>query len=512
MEAKWGVSGEEWRLFLHSLIGTSASIGLIDLTEWARERMARFEQDEQDWLSIVFLENDLSSMPKRNKQTIPMKRPDEQTQSALVLIVDHDPIFLTELKNWLEAKGYMVLVALTAQKALQLAQLQHPSCLLLNDFFIRDSLLGLKVLNRSVRELVPVFIVSEADNDERRITAYNQGAADFVAKPVVPNVFGAQLANRIRQAEAIQSRILTDPLTGAYNRRFLEIEGNRHMELFQRGHGFFSVAMLDLDYFKRINDEHGHLMGDEVLRTFSKFVQKHIREGDLFIRYGGEEFMLLLPHTNAAQAKSMLERLRQTFVGQLFQSETGAFNATFSAGVCEVSHDQKNFSALITYVDQALYKAKEAGRNRTVLYGDFIETKTEEPFQLIIVEDDAVLRRALVEQAKALHVEGVEINVSSYENGTQFIGADWFQPDGNYLISLDRMMPGLDGLDVLAWLRKHFPESQVMVLMLTSYQEPSEIAKALKYGTDDYMTKPFDQVELIARMRRLIERSVAKNR
>ncbi len=101
--AKWkqsgGVSGEEWRLFLHSLIGTSASIGLIDLTEWARERMARFEQDEQDWLSIIFLENDLSSMPKRNKQTIPMKRPDDQTQSALVLIVDHDPIFLTELKK-----------------------------------------------------------------------------------------------------------------------------------------------------------------------------------------------------------------------------------------------------------------------------------------------------------------------------------------------------------------------------------------------------------------------------
>ncbi|MBG9783080.1 GGDEF domain-containing response regulator [Shouchella lehensis] len=505
-----GVSREEWRLFLHSVIGTGASIGLVYLTNWAKETMSE-EQSFPDWLDMNRLNAYLRKMPKNTKRGIStINQVEVDRDPSLLLIVDHDPIFMTEVKEWLESKGYMVLVALTVQKALQLTQLQNPNCLLINHFFIRNSLLGIKLLKRSIREFVPVMIIGDTDVEEQRITAFNYGVTDYLAKPLISNRLVAQLANRVQHAKRIQDRILTDPLTGAFNRRFLEVEGNRYLELFQRGQEFFSLAMVDLDHFKRINDQHGHLVGDEVLKTFSKLVQDQVREGDVFIRFGGEEFVLLLPHTTATQAEVLVQRLRTTFDNHLFKNETGTFKATFSAGICEVTKEWKTLAEMLEKVDQALYKAKELGRNRTLLYGDHME-KGLASFELIIVEDDMVLREALVEQAKTVHVEEVEITVTSYESGTRFMETDWFKPDGKYLISLDRMMPGLDGIDVLARLRRDFPESQVMVLMLTSSGEPSDIAEALTYGTDDYITKPFNQVELIARMRRLIERSISKN-
>ena len=156
-----------------------------------------------------------------------------------------------------------------------------------------------------------------------------------------------------------------DGLTGIFNRRFFELRIVEEIERAERFGTGMAVVMVDIDQFKRLNDEFGHLLGDEVLRQVSSIFHQQLRKIDVLCRYGGEEFAILLCQTNAVHALGVAEKLRKSVEGWQFPGVPQ--RVTISAGTANYSEHGTTRDELVRAADQALYAAKQAGRNRICL-------------------------------------------------------------------------------------------------------------------------------------------------
>ena len=171
----------------------------------------------------------------------------------------------------------------------------------------------------------------------------------------------AELTQTINELTELSLR---DPLTGLYNRRVLK---ERMLEELSRAHRFgapLSLMMVDIDHFKRINDTHGHAVGDLVIAHVAKLLAKDRRVSDIVSRYGGEELVLLLPHTPLEGALILADRLRETVQGSPFRTPIGKDHVTVSIGVAAYEHAMREPSELLELADRALYRSKREGRNR----------------------------------------------------------------------------------------------------------------------------------------------------
>lgn len=176
-----------------------------------------------------------------------------------------------------------------------------------------------------------------------------------------------------RQAYLFEKRLLHnarhDSLSGAVNRGYLTELGAREIALARRHKHPLAAAMIDIDHFKRVNDLYGHAVGDAVIRALSKTCTDSLREGDLFGRFGGEEFVCLMPQTDASEALACTERMRKSIETLQVDSGRGPVRFTISAGVAVLDPGHDSWAALLQAADEALYLAKGGGRNRTVLAG-----------------------------------------------------------------------------------------------------------------------------------------------
>lgn len=174
-----------------------------------------------------------------------------------------------------------------------------------------------------------------------------------------------KLTNALTQLELVNRN---DSLTGIYNRRYWETRCQQEFERSVRYQQPLALLMLDLDNFKSVNDTHGHQAGDEILKQLTLLIKKVLRESDVFGRYGGEEFAILLPLTGATGAFDVGERIRRDFASLVVEYEEQRISTTVSVGVTAYHSKFKEYGDMIEYVDNALYKAKCNGRNNVVLY------------------------------------------------------------------------------------------------------------------------------------------------
>ncbi len=173
----------------------------------------------------------------------------------------------------------------------------------------------------------------------------------------------AQLQEVLQQVTELATH---DELTGVYNRRYLLEMLSHEKDRTDRGGAGFCVCILDLDYFKRINDNYGHLVGDEVLKTFANTVQPLLRSTDFFARYGGEEFLLFLPQTSLEMAQHCVKRIQDALAEARFAGLPDEVRVTASIGVAQY-YLQESVAGLIERADKALYRAKQNGRDRMEL-------------------------------------------------------------------------------------------------------------------------------------------------
>jgi len=163
-----------------------------------------------------------------------------------------------------------------------------------------------------------------------------------------------------------------DPLTNTFNRRhFMELS-ERKIKRTKTSNGYASFLLFDIDHFKRINDAHGHMIGDQILQGCAHICMQHLRTDDILGRFGGEEFVILLPETKLEDARNIAERLRHLFAETLIETDVGPINITISIGVSLLEKaNSTTIEQLLSRADRAMYLAKQAGRNRVMIWEDY---------------------------------------------------------------------------------------------------------------------------------------------
>ena len=220
-----------------------------------------------------------------------------------------------------------------------------------------------------------IIMLTGEDDQEDKVEGLESGADDYITKPFQPR----ELLARIRAGERIvrlQKELLetnkrlellsiTDGLTKLNNHRYFQDELARAFEESQRYGRPLSLAMIDLDFFKKVNDTYGHAVGDEVLKQAASRFHESARSTDLVARYGGEEFAVMMPETELADAAVFAEKIRSLVAATPFDTQAGALQATVSIGVASVPHSRiPTAKELIVAADKALYRAKKNGRNQ----------------------------------------------------------------------------------------------------------------------------------------------------
>ena len=237
------------------------------------------------------------------------------------------------------------------------------------------------------KQLAPVVIFTGSGTEEIAAQAFQEGAVGYLPKS---NLSRKKLKKtidvaldkwmRLQQAMADKEKLERlanlDSLTGLYNRRAIS---GKLRDLINRANRYkedFSLVMLDIDHFKKVNDRYGHLTGDEVLEKIATLVRRNIRNTDVVGRYGGEEFIIILPQTNLSSAWVIAERIRSIIENAEMKDPAGnVFTVTVSQGLSEWERGE-DADALISCADEALYKAKARGRNRVqILLGPTLRDK-----------------------------------------------------------------------------------------------------------------------------------------
>lgn len=313
--------------------------------------------------------------------------PSQQEKKRLLVVDDHEDN-VEVLKARLEARGYEVKGANDGQAALDTIDHWVPDLVLLDVMMPKVD--GLEVVRRikanDALPFIPVIMQTALDSTERMVAGFEAGADDYVTKPInfaelearVKSLLRIKalqeaLAEREKELSEMNDKLLhmslTDGLTGIDNRRALEQRLHDMFEHSYRLHEPISCVMCDIDHFKKVNDTYGHQVGDEVLKQFAAILKKEAREIDRVGRYGGEEFLLLLPGTVLDSAVTFAERLRQRVEEHTFSYEGGALQRTMSCGVAAWPHPRvADAEAMLRAADDALYVAKEVGRNRVVRF------------------------------------------------------------------------------------------------------------------------------------------------
>ncbi|MDP8261443.1 MAG: GGDEF domain-containing protein [Candidatus Kappaea frigidicola] len=213
---------------------------------------------------------------------------------------------------------------------------------------------------------IPIYI------DERIrsvVIVENMNPESFEKFSIVIGQFGLEM-RKVRLYELVEKLAITDGLTGLLLRRHFLMSFEKELERLLVNKVELSVLMLDIDHFKKFNDRFGHLVGDGVLVKISDIIRNNTREIDLICRYGGEEFCLVLPETSKEGATAVGERIRKQIERENFMAEGEFTRASISIGVAASPDDSTEMLDLIDKADQALYKAKESGRNNTCVFGE----------------------------------------------------------------------------------------------------------------------------------------------
>jgi len=316
---------------------------------------------------------------------------------AKVLLVEDDSIQAEATKEILEKVGYEVLLADDGINAIKIVKSERPDIILLD--LILPGLDGYEVcrwlkLDESTKG-IPIIMLTVKKDLSDKISGLQIGADDYLPKPYNELELNARIYASLRtktlqdelkmknkQLEELLSKVeymaITDALTELYNRRRMHDVLGKEFERSKRYSTPFSVVMLDIDHFKKVNDNFGHLTGDMVLKDIAKVLLNSIRDIDTAARYGGEEFVLILPNTEKNDAKNVAERIRD-FIEKNKFSVIENSPLTVSIGISGLPDKKiETEDKLMRCADFALYQAKKNGRNRTeIAEGRDLQNKTD---------------------------------------------------------------------------------------------------------------------------------------
>ncbi len=309
-------------------------------------------------------------------QPIPNARDDQGGRKAKVLVVDDRPSSYERIVKYLAAEHTVAVVPDPQEALFKAADEDYDAAVIsmsLHDFDALRLCSQLRSLERT--RMLPLLVIAENDQEGSVIRALDLGVNDYIRRPIDRNEMLARVRTQVRRKryneklrDSVQATIemaVTDSLTGLNNRRYFDT----HLQgMFEKAVGRkkpISLIMCDIDHFKAVNDQHGHDVGDEVIREFARRIRKNVRNLDLACRYGGEEFVVVMPDTDIALARIVAERIRSEVAAHPFIiAGRATLPVTVSLGVACIDGENDAPEKLLKRADVALYHAKRAGRNQ----------------------------------------------------------------------------------------------------------------------------------------------------
>jgi diguanylate cyclase (GGDEF)-like protein len=303
-----------------------------------------------------------------------------------ILVVDDVPDNVDILDARLSSRGYIVVTATNGQEALDRVHGEAPHLILCDVMMpvIDGFEVSRRIKNDTTLPFIPIILVTAKDTAEDIVEGLEAGADDYISKPYNFKELEARVRAMLRikrlqdeldlknrELEDANKRLrklsITDGLTGLFNHRHVHELLRDEWERSLRGGEPVGVAMLDLDRFKSINDTYGHPTGDVVLYETARIIREAAREIDMVGRYGGEEFIAILPNTDEEAAATFAERVRTEVEAHVFRDESNEIRMTVSCGVASAPREGVDSpEGLLKQADEALYLAKTSGRNRVI--------------------------------------------------------------------------------------------------------------------------------------------------
>jgi len=299
-----------------------------------------------------------------------------------VLVAEDGPIFLRILQNWFQKWDYRVTAVKNGVDAWEALQQPTAPPMAILDWMM-PGMDGIevcrKIRSRPQAPYCYVLLLTAKDNIEDVVTGLDAGADDYLTKPFDVDELRARIragkrilelqAALIRAHDTLQYESAHDPLTALWNRGAIVGFLKNEVERQQRSSQPLGVMMADVDHFKKINDTYGHLVGDAVLKEVGRRLADGVRSYDSVGRYGGEEFLVIVPGCKAADLVTSAERLRSSIAESSFETSAGPLAVTLSVGAASGSNDglRQDIELLLRAADRALYVAKAEGRNRVAV-------------------------------------------------------------------------------------------------------------------------------------------------
>jgi two-component system cell cycle response regulator len=325
----------------------------------------------------------MNNLPAKAVSEVRLPKPVLNTEASLsnaVLIAEDDPIFRRILESWFKRWDYRVTAVDNGLDAWEVLQREDGPQMAVLDWMM-PGMDGIELCRRiRGRDQGPhcyVVLLSAKDDKQDVVAGLEAGADDYLTKPFDVDELRARVraGKRILDLQAalilahddLQFAAAHDPLTGLWNRGAILDLLKREVSRRQRNGDPLGVIMSDIDYFKKINDTHGHLVGDAVLREVTRRLAAGVRPYDVVGRYGGEEFLIVFPGCGAANLIVGAERLRHCIADQPVETSVGPIPVTLSLGLASVEQGEKetlDCEAFLHTADEALYAAKARGRNR----------------------------------------------------------------------------------------------------------------------------------------------------
>ena len=307
----------------------------------------------------------------------------------------------------------------------------NPDLVLLDMYMPECTGMELAMVIRQMEQFisVPIVFLSAETDKGKQIAAMGLGGDDFLTKPIEPDHLITAISSRIERYRKLRTLMNRDGLTGLLNHTTTKERLAQEMERARRQNKPLTFAMLDLDYFKSINDSYGHAIGDRVLKSLAHLLSQRLRSSDTIGRFGGEEFAVILPNTDENAANEIMEELCKGFANVRHQSEEKDFSVTFSCGVASFP-DYESGEALTKAADMALYAAKSAGRNQVVCASDCKEGtfygRQDHSFTVKLPTglSDSMVYENLVNRTKSMIVRFNRQGMITFANGftDRFLG------------------------------------------------------------------------------------------
>lgn len=415
---------------------------------------------------------------------------ENEQSTQRILIVEDEPMTAALMKSTLQTENREIVVAVSVGGA-QALMSDSQFDLVILDLVLPDGdgrRLLLEMRERFETSSVPIVISSSKTGAAVKSECFALGANEYIEKPIDTAEFST-IINAVFTRSAVTRFSHLDSLTGLPNRASFREGFSRAIAQYQRTGNPVCVAILDFDYFKEINDRHGHNTGDRVLRQAAGVLKSSMRKSDLIARWGGEEFVILMTDTLESGAVAAIEKTLEDLRNTSFSAMDGStFSLTFSAGVAQVEEGEPLQEAMAR-ADLHLLEAKSAGR---ATISNTSRSSNRESRKILIAEDDPMTATLIQHR---LSKEGFEITV--VENGQEAIN---ILTEDYSLVILDYKMPLVDGFQVLKHIRSVPTMKTLPVILLTSIGKEKEIERGFELGADDYMTKPFSPTELAIRV------------